>query len=174
MIEIRKDIVWWEWVYVVSNFWNFKRVWWKNRKFTISWTWYYVVSIKDKSWKMFTKKIHRLVISAFMPNTYSKPQINHIDWNKLNNNINNLERVTQSENMKHSYNVLKQKKPMAWRFWILNPHSKQIWQFINWEQIAIYYWCKEAERNTWIKWPNINKCCKWQLPHAWWYIWKYI
>lgn len=48
-------------------------------------------------------KIHRLLAESFIPNPNNKPCVNHIDGNKLNNNINNLEWATISENTKHSY-----------------------------------------------------------------------
>lgn len=43
--------------------------------------------------------IHRLVADAYIPNADNKPNVNHLDENPLNNNINNLEWVTQKENM---------------------------------------------------------------------------
>ena len=48
-------------------------------------------------------RIHRLVALMFIPNPFNLPQVNHIDGNKNNNNVDNLEWVNCSENMIHSY-----------------------------------------------------------------------
>lgn len=45
---------------------------------------------------------HRLVAKAFIENTESKIEVNHIDCNRLNNNVENLEWVTRGENIRHS------------------------------------------------------------------------
>lgn len=51
--------------------------------------------------------IHTLVASQFIPNNDPlKWQVNHVDGNKENNNVDNLEWVTPEENMRHSVDVL--------------------------------------------------------------------
>ena len=59
-----------------------------------------VLSNREKTIK--TQGIHRLVAKAFIPNPKKKPHINHIDGDKTNNHVSNLEWVTPSENRRHA------------------------------------------------------------------------
>lgn len=59
---------------------------------------------KEGKGKMHT--IHRLVAEAFIPKESNNLVVNHIDGDKLNNNVSNLEWVTQSDNIKQSYDKL--------------------------------------------------------------------
>lgn len=56
------------------------------------------------------KLVHRLVAQEFLENPTEKEQVNHIDGNKSNNYLSNLEWVTRSENVKHAY-LIGLKKP---------------------------------------------------------------
>lgn len=58
-----------------------------------------------KGGKRYRKYVHRLIATYFISNPENKPFVNHIDGNKLNNNIENLEWVTNKENIEHAAKI---------------------------------------------------------------------
>lgn len=63
----------------------------------------YVDLCKDGKVKKFT--VHRLIALSLLPNPENKPQVNHINGNKIDNRLVNLEWCTRSENQKHSIKI---------------------------------------------------------------------
>ena len=53
--------------------------------------------------------MHKLVSEAFIPNPHKRLEVNHIDGNKANNSVYNLEWCTRSHNMQHAYSTGLQK-----------------------------------------------------------------
>ena len=71
---------------------------------------YLTVNLYDHG-KRKTVDVHRLVAMAFIENVENKKCVNHIDGNKTNNYVKNLEWCTYSENLIHAYKTgLRQKK----------------------------------------------------------------
>jgi len=121
MKEIRKPIKNFEGLYEVSNFGcvyslprRYRRECKKLRLRVNTKGYPHVQLYKDG--KIFTFRVHRLVAETFLPNNSNKKEVNHIDGNKLNNELNNLEWATSKENYDHAVkNNLKSKE---WWYWI--------------------------------------------------------
>lgn len=73
------------------------------------WGYYYITCAREGVDKKFM--IHKLMAEAFLPNPENKPEVNHIDGNKLNNRLENLEWVTKSENALHAHRLGLSKSP---------------------------------------------------------------
>ena len=105
MFEVFKDIKDYEGLYQVSNLGRVKSLQMgKERILKPSFDrygYFHVTLCKNKKRKGFT--VHRLVAQTFIQNPLNLPQINHIDGNKTNNNITNLEWCDLSYNIKHAY-----------------------------------------------------------------------
>lgn len=111
--EIYKKVVGYEGLYEVSNLGNVKRMKKLNNQhepntilkpFLTSAGYTRVQLFLDGKKK--NHFIHRLVAMAFLDNPQHKTQVNHINGDKVNNNLSNLEWSTPSENGKHSYKIL--------------------------------------------------------------------
>jgi len=93
--------------------------------------------------------VHRLILMAFSPTSSKELQVNHIDFNKKNNNIENLEWVSQSENILHSYKNGNHKK------------AKEVFQYdLKGNFIKRFYSECEASRETGTNQSQISRCCR--------------
>lgn len=66
---------------------------------------YHRISLINDDGKNKKYLVHRLVAITYIPNPDEKPEVNHIDGDKMNNCVSNLEWVTRSENLKHAFSI---------------------------------------------------------------------
>lgn len=187
--EIWKDVVGYDGLYLVSNLGRIKSkerivknshgkrlVKEKILSTFISNSGYYAIVLHKTRPIFKLNYIHRLVANAFIPNENNLEQVNHIDGNKLNNNVFNLEWCSRSENMKHAIKVgLFSQKVVKERIKKMNKSArKPILQIKSGKIIAEYestvlagkQFTKNADR-------NISACARGLLPSAYGYQWKY-
>ena len=117
------------------------------------------------------KYIHRLVCEAFIPNTENKPEINHINENKRDNRVENLEWVTKKENMNRN-DIGKR----VWEKAELHKYSglnkKIVGQYKNGKLIKKYSPIKTVIDDG-FKLSCIYDCLRGKSKHHKGYIWKY-
>jgi len=95
--------------------------------------------------------IHKLVAKTFLENKNNYLEVNHIDENKENNNVNNLEWCSRKYNMNYGNIKIKQSNAKKKKVAKLNNNN---------EIIEIYESIKEASIKNNAQETNIAKCCK--------------
>ena len=171
--EIWKDVKGFENLYQISNYGRLKSIGKnnhsKNNNKTIIRKTFpnrkgYLSCIIYNNNKKHNMRIHRLVAKTFIENPLNKEQVNHIDGNKQNNCVNNLEWCTNSENQLHAYkNGLE--KP---RF------KRKVSQYdLNGNYINTYEYIRTAGRKLNIDESSISSVCRGNRKTAGGYIWRY-
>lgn len=125
---------------------------------------YYVTSLYGEGKPKRTRLIHRLLAIAFIPNDDpEKDCINHIDGDKTNNSLENLEWCTKAENNRHAIKkgLYGANKPIA---------SKDV----ETGEIRKYNSAREANRETGIDYRQISDACRGVQHTAHGYYWKFI
>ena len=132
--------------YQISSYGRFKN---KDgvikEKFSIVTGGYYEIKIEGKHYR-----INRLVAQTFISNPESKDKVNHIDGNKLNNRLENLEWTTNQENIQHAYDTG------------LNKNISSVIQYDKTGTIKIkeFKSIKEASIELKIQGSQISNCCR--------------
>ncbi len=115
-------------------------------------------------------KVHRLVAQAFISNPENKPMVNHKNWIKTDNRVENLEWTTSSENCRHAYDTWLRSQ----KLWKHNYKSKTVLQYSQiWDFIKEWWSTMDIKRKLWIDSSSVSHCCHWKYKTAWWFIWKY-
>ena len=163
-MEIWKDIKGYEGLYQVSDLGNVKSL--KNNKILKPSLGEYKKVILYKNKKTKTCAIHRLVAETFLDNPEKKPQVNHKDENKHNNNVNNLEWCTHQENMNYGTKQDRESKVKT---------KHHVLQYdLNGNLIKKWNNLREIILNTQYKKSNIMYCCQNKYKTAYGYKWEYL
>lgn len=119
---------------------------------------YFYVGLRNKKQKK--NKVHRLVAEAFINNKENLSQINHIDENKKNNRVDNLEWCSPKYNVNYGCRTKKTKKR------VICTNQK--------DEEKIFESIKEAGKALNIDDSSITKCCKNKAKTAGGYKWRYL
>lgn len=131
---------------------------------------YMRVALYDGSGKSGRKivMVHRLVAAAFVANPENKPQVNHIDGNRLNNHADNLEWCTQSENNKHAWKIGLQPHDA-----MTNATRKKVAQIDNTGNVVkVWDSMSDAARALGLQVSNISHCCSGRITRTGGYKWR--
>lgn len=119
LIELWKDVEGYEGIYQVSNIGNVRRLTFTNNKVdkhqphgitpTDNGHGYLIVSLSTNG-KRKNHYVHRLVAGAFIENPKNYNYINHVDYNRKNNKVENLEWCTAKQNIRHSAHNMRKPK----------------------------------------------------------------
>lgn len=164
--EIRKDIKGYEGVYKISNFGRVKSLkFGKERilKLCVSNNGYLVVNL-CKNNKYRSHYVHRLVVEAFIPNPENKPEVNHINEDKINNMISNLEWCTRKYNLNYGTRRLREA--------ISKGHKVKVIDIANGEY-NYYPSIRECARQLGVNRTNIVNCSNGKVSHVGGYIFEY-
>jgi hypothetical protein len=178
-MENWKNIKGYEGLYQVSDLGNIKRVAGyqaKNERILTpvnNGNNYWSVNL-SKNGKKVRFYVHRIVADNFIFNTENKEEVNHIDGNRANNKLSNLEWVTRSENHKHRYDVLGQRGVNYGKTGVNNWNSKRVFKFdMNGNFLEEYPGVMEAMRITKIHESNIRTCIRGKSKSAGGFKWQY-
>ena len=115
-------------------------------------------------------RLHKLVARTFIPNPKNLPQVNHIDGNKLDNSIENLEWCDCKYNINEAWKIGLNKK----RFGRENNRSRKVEQYdLNGNFIRTWDTIKQAADKLKINTANIIACCQGKYKKSHGFIWRY-